>query len=73
MSRWISALRPFNFSLSMSRRERWRLARGSMEYSAVTQPCPSRTWGGTLSSTEALHSTTVSPHRMSTLPSANFT
>ena len=72
MSRWISALRPDSFSLSTSRRLRSRLARGSMEYSAVTQPWPGRTWGGTRSSTAALHSTIVSPQRMSTLPSANF-
>ena len=72
MSRWISALRPESFSLSISRRERSRLARGSMEYSAVTQPWPSATWGGVFSSTEALHRTTVSPQRISTLPSANF-
>ena len=70
--RWISALRPESFSLSMSRRERWRLARGSMEYSAVTQPQPGATWGGTRSSTLALQSTTVSPQRISTLPSANL-
>ena len=43
MSRWISAERPLSFSLEMSRRERSRLARGSMEYSAVTQPSPSGT------------------------------
>ena len=43
MSRWISALRPESFSLSTSRRDRSRLARGSMEYSAVTQPQPGRT------------------------------
>ena len=72
MSRWISALRLLSFSLSTSRRLRWRLARGSMEYSAVTQPQPGFTWGGTRSSTEAVHSTTVSPQRMSTLPSANL-
>ena len=73
MSRWISALRDESFSLSMSRRLRSRLARGNIEYSAVTQPWPGRTWGGTRSSTEALHSTLVSPHSISTLPSANFT
>ena len=43
-----------------------------MEYSAVTQPQPGFTWGGTRSSTEAVHSTTVSPQRISTLPSANL-
>ena len=32
---------------------RSRLARGSMEYSAVTQPSPSGTWGGARSSTLA--------------------
>ncbi|CAN3999129.1 DUF4180 domain-containing protein, partial [Dysosmobacter welbionis] len=50
-SRWISALRGESFSLAMSRLLRSRLARGSMEYSAVTQPVPSGTWGGTQSST----------------------
>ena len=72
ISRWISALRPDSFSLSTSRRDRSRLARGSMEYSAVTQPQPGRTWGGTRSSTEALHSTTVSAQRIRALPSANL-
>ncbi len=52
---------------------RSRLARGSMEYSAVTQPAPSGTWGGTLSSTLAQQRTMVSPHWMRQLPSANFT
>ncbi len=46
MSRWISALRGLSFSLLTSRRLRSRLARGSMEYSAVTQPVPSGTWWG---------------------------
>ena len=49
------------------------MARGSMEYSAVTQPAPSGTWGGTLSSTLAQQRTMVSPHWMRQLPSANFT
>ena len=44
-----------------------------MEYSAVTQPAPSGTWGGTLSSTLAQQRTMVSPHWMRQLPSANFT
>ena len=44
---------------------------GSIEYSAVTHPRPvSRRNGGTLSSTLAVHSTHVSPHFTSTLPSA---
>ena len=71
-SRWISALRGESFSLAMSRLLRSRLARGSMEYSAVTQPVPSGTWGGTRSSTLAQQRTMVSPHWMRQLPSANF-
>ena len=42
-SRWISALRGLSFSLETSRLLRSRLARGSIEYSAVTQPSPSGT------------------------------
>ena len=42
-SRWISALRGLSFNLETSRLLRSRLARGSMEYSAVTQPSPSAT------------------------------
>ena len=57
----------------MSRLLRSRLARGSMEYSAVTQPVPSGTWGGTRSSTLAQQRTMVLPHWMRQLPSANFT
>jgi hypothetical protein len=45
--------------------------RGSMPYSAVTQPSPlPRLCGGTRSSTEAVHSTWVSPKQTSTEPSA---
>ena len=72
MSRWISAERPLSFSLEMSRRDRSRLARGSMEYSAVTQPSPSGTWRGGLSSTLAVHSTWVLPQRIRQEPSANL-
>ena len=72
-SRWISALRGLSFSLEMSRLLRSRLARGSMEYSAVTQPSPSATWGGVLSSMLAQQSTLVSPHSIRQLPSGNFT
>ena len=43
-----------------------------MEYSAVTQPSPSGTWGGVFSSTEAVHSTMVLPQRMRQEPSANL-
>ena len=71
ISRWISALRPFSFSLEISRGERVLVARGSIAYSAVTQPSPlpARN-GGTLSSTVALHSTRVFPTSISTEPSA---
>ena len=71
-SRWISADRGASLSLEMSRRLRSRLARGSMEYSAVTQPSPSGTWGGVRSSTLAVHSTWVLPQRIRQLPSANL-
>ena len=54
MRRWISALRPSFFSLEISRLLRSWVARGSMAYSAVTQPSPSGTWGGTFSSTVAV-------------------
>ena len=70
--RWISALRPLSFSLEMSRRDRSRLARGSMEYSAVTQPVPSGTWRGARSSTLAQQSTWVLPQRIRQEPSANL-
>ena len=45
--------------------------RGSIPYSAVTQPLPllRRKWG-TRSSTEAVHSTRVSPNPIRTDPSA---
>ena len=47
------------------------VARGSMPYSAVTQPWPlPRRNGGTPSSTLAVHSTRVSPNSTSTEPSA---
>ena len=62
MSRWISALRGLSFSLLTSRRERSRLARGSIEYSAVTQPVPSGTWRGAPGSTLAQQRTFVLPH-----------
>ena len=70
MRRWISAERGESLSLAMSRLDRSRLARGSMEYSAVTQPSPSGTWGGVFSSTEAVHSTWVFPQRTRQEPSA---
>ena len=72
MSRWISAERGESFNLEMSRLLRSRLARGSMEYSAVTQPSPSGTWGGVRSSTLAQQSTWVLPQRIRQEPSANL-
>lgn len=71
MSRWISAERGESFSFAISRLDRSRLARGSMAYSAVTQPSPSGTWGGVRSSTLAVHSTWVLPQRIRQEPSAN--
>ena len=57
MSRWISAERGDSLSLEMSRRDRSRLARGSMEYSAVTQPVAlgHMAWGPLLHAGAAQH------------------
>jgi hypothetical protein len=64
--RWISWPRPPGF-----RPERVWVERGSMAYSAVTQPLPcfSRK-GGTLFSTLAVQISLVSPNSISTEPSA---
>src|SRR5664279_6378276 len=71
--RWISRVRPLCFPLDASRDERVWVARGSMEYSAVTQPVPfPRRKGGTDSSTDAVQITRVSPNSTSTEPSACF-
>ena len=60
--RWISCVRPLCLPRAASRSLRVWVARGSMPYSAVTQPSPlPRLCGGTFSSTEAVHSTWVSP------------
>ena len=60
--RWISCVRPLCLPRAASRSLRVWVARGSMPYSAVSQPSPlPRLCGGTLSSTEAVHSTWVSP------------
>ena len=40
ISRWISCVRPETLPVVDSRRVRVEVARGSMEYSAVTQPRP---------------------------------
>ena len=64
-------MRPVCLPLAASRLERVWVARGSMPYSAVTQPSPEPfLCGGTRSSTEAVHSTRVSPNSISTEPSA---
>jgi hypothetical protein len=68
--RWISWVRPV-WPFFASRRLRVLVARGSMPYSAVTQPSPLlRSHGGALASTDAVHNTWVSPNRISTEPSA---
>ena len=63
--RWISCVRPDAWPTVTSRRVRSEVARGSMPYSAVTQPRP---WplsqGGTRSSRLAVHRTWVSPNLM---------
>src|SRR5260370_1457631 len=69
--RWISWVRPEGRPLVISRGVRFAVARGSIEYSAVTQPFPLlRRNGGTVSSTVAAHSTCVFPILMSAEPSA---
>ena len=69
--RWISWVRPLCLPRAASRSLRVWVERGSMPYSAVTQPSPlPRLCGGTFSSTEAVHSTRVLPNSISTEPSA---
>ena len=67
-SRWISWERPLG--PLRSRAMRVLVERGSMPYSAVTQPfpCPLRK-AGTFSSSEAVQSTLVSPNSTRTEPS----
>jgi hypothetical protein len=67
-SRWISCERPLG--PPRSRFIRVLVERGSMPYSAVTQPlpCPLRK-GGTFSSSDAVQITLVSPNSTSTEPS----
>src|SRR5947199_247225 len=71
ISRWISWVRPDCLPFAASRLPRVWVARGSIPYSAVTQPCalPRRN-GGTRSSTLAVHSTRVSPKLTRHEPSA---
>ena len=69
-SRWISCVRPPP-ARPASRPVRVDVARGSMPYSAVTQPWPlPRRNGGTRSSTDAVQITRVSPTSTRTAPSA---
>src|SRR4029077_1894306 len=73
ISRWISWVRPLCRPRVASRSVRVVVERGSMPYSAVTQPLPVlRRNGGTRSSTEAVHSTCVSPNLARQEPSAYF-
>ncbi len=71
MRRWISWVRPPILPRSASRAVRVRVARGSMPYSAVTQPRPElRSQPGTPCSMVALQRTRVLPDSMRTEPSA---
>src|SRR5580658_6940284 len=69
--REISIVRPPSRPLTDSRSPRVFVARGSIAYSAVTQPSPlPRRQRGTSSATLAAHSTRVRPNSTSTEPSA---
>ena len=71
ISRWISWVRPSIRPVRASLAVRVWVARGSIEYSAVTHPSPVPfLCGGGLSSQLAVHSTRVSPMLISAEPSA---
>ena len=71
ISRWISWVRPDCLPLAASRRMRSWVERGSMPYSAVTQPLPVPfRKGGAFSSRLAVTSTWVSPNFTRQEPSA---
>src|SRR4051794_15916652 len=71
MSREISCVRPPMRPLTDSRSERVLVARGSIAYSAVTQPWPlPLRQRGTPGVNDAAHSTRVRPNSTRTLPSA---
>jgi hypothetical protein len=71
IKRWISCVLPDGWPLVTSRAVLVPVARGSIEYSAVTHPRPlPRRNCGTLSSTEAAHNTRVVPTSISADPSA---
>ncbi len=70
MRRLISCVRPPTLPRTDSRSVRSAVARGSIEYSAVTQPRPlSLRQRGTPEVNVAVHMTRVLPHSMSTEPS----
>src|SRR5215831_6098628 len=72
--RWISTVRPPCLPAEASRRVRSRVARGSMPYSAVTQPRPRPlSQDGSRSSSVAVTSTWVSPNFTRQEPSAYLT
>ena len=74
MSRWISTERPSSLPLEMSRCLRSPVDAGSIPYSAVTQPRPlPAIQRGTLSWTDAVQMTRVSPCVMSADPAAGLT
>src|ERR1700753_4343910 len=71
MSRWISCVRPLWRPRLASRGVRVRVERGSMLYSAVTQPLPDPlVKPGTVSSIDAVQITRVLPTSISAEPSA---
>ena len=71
ISRLISCVRPPTLPLRDSRSERVLVERGSISYSAVTQPVPlPLSQRGTPSVNDAATSTRVRPNSTSTLPSA---
>ena len=73
MRRWISWVRPLCLPRAASRSVLVWVERGSIPYSAVTQPEPElRRNGGTRSSTDAVQSTCVSPNLTQHDPSAYF-
>ena len=73
ISRWISAVRPDGRPWATSRAVRVWVARGSIEYSAVTHPWPlSLRSDGTRVSALAATSTRVSPSSIRAEPSANL-
>jgi hypothetical protein len=73
IKRCISWLLPETFPFADSRSLRVSVARGSIEYSAVTQPVPLFLKnGGTLSSTDTEQTTRVRPNSINTEPSAKL-